>query len=164
YRFPYESRSATRLASLGSSRPRVRCGVCVNTLGFGHGAGDRKDWRDLWHRSPAPGSGGGGCAKVHLPPDPRGIPVEAFLVSSAVVGLAEIGDKTQILSLMLAARFQRPVPIILGILFATLANHAAAGLAGTLFGSVLSGPWMRCMVEPLRHRQTKGAETDMPGL
>jgi hypothetical protein len=90
--------------------------------------------------------------------------VEAFLVSSAVVGLAEIGDKTQILSLMLAARFQRPVPIILGILFATLANHAAAGLAGTLFGSVLSGPWMRCMVEPLRHRQTKGAETDMPGL
>jgi putative Ca2+/H+ antiporter (TMEM165/GDT1 family) len=37
----------------------------------------------------------------------------------------------------------RPVPIILGILFATLANHAAAGLAATLFGSVLSGPWMR---------------------
>jgi putative Ca2+/H+ antiporter (TMEM165/GDT1 family) len=61
--------------------------------------------------------------------------VEAFLVSTAVVGLAEIGDKTQILSLMLAARFQRPVPIIFGILFATLANHAAAGFAGTLFGS-----------------------------
>jgi putative Ca2+/H+ antiporter (TMEM165/GDT1 family) len=69
--------------------------------------------------------------------------VEAFLVSSAVVGLAEIGDKTQILSLVLAARFQRPVPIIFGILFATLANHAAAGLAGTFFGSLLSGPWMR---------------------
>ena len=69
--------------------------------------------------------------------------MEAFLVSSAVVGLAEIGDKTQILSLMLAARFQRPVPIIFGILFATLANHAAAGLAGTFFGSLLSGPWMR---------------------
>jgi putative Ca2+/H+ antiporter (TMEM165/GDT1 family) len=69
--------------------------------------------------------------------------VEAFLVSSAVVGLAEIGDKTQILSLMLAARFQRPVPIIFGILLATLANHAAAGLAGTLFGRLLSGPWMR---------------------
>ena len=60
-----------------------------------------------------------------------------------VVGLAEIGDKTQILSLMLAARFQRPVPIIFGILFATLANHAAAGLAGTLFGSWLAGPAMR---------------------
>jgi putative Ca2+/H+ antiporter (TMEM165/GDT1 family) len=69
--------------------------------------------------------------------------VEAFLVSTAVVGLAEIGDKTQILSLMLAARFQRPVPIIFGILFATLANHAAAGAAGTFFGSLLSGPWMR---------------------
>jgi putative Ca2+/H+ antiporter (TMEM165/GDT1 family) len=69
--------------------------------------------------------------------------VEAFLVSSAVVGLAEIGDKTQILSLMLAARFQRPVPIIFGILLATLANHTVAGLAGTLFGSLLSGLWMR---------------------
>jgi hypothetical protein len=90
-----------------------------------------------------PGSGGGGCAKVHLSPGPRGIPVEAFLVSSAVVGLAEIGEKTQILSLMLAARFQRPVPIIFGILFATLANHAAAGLAGTFFSSLLSGPSMR---------------------
>jgi Ca2+/H+ antiporter, TMEM165/GDT1 family len=69
--------------------------------------------------------------------------VEAFLVSTIVVGLAEIGDKTQILSLMLAARFQRPLPIICGILFATLANHAAAGLAGTLFGAALAGPWMR---------------------
>jgi putative Ca2+/H+ antiporter (TMEM165/GDT1 family) len=45
--------------------------------------------------------------------------------------------------LMLAARFQRPVPIIFGILFATLANHAAAGFAGTLFGSLLSGPLVR---------------------
>jgi putative Ca2+/H+ antiporter (TMEM165/GDT1 family) len=84
-----------------------------------------------------------GSCQGSSPARPHGITVEAFLVSSAVVGLAEIGDKTQILSLMLAARFQRPVPIILGILFATLANHAAAGLAGTLFGSVLSGPWMR---------------------
>jgi putative Ca2+/H+ antiporter (TMEM165/GDT1 family) len=45
--------------------------------------------------------------------------VEALLVSALVVGLAEIGDKTQILSLMLAARFQRPVPVICGILCAT---------------------------------------------
>src|SRR5580704_13767073 len=66
-------------------------------------------------------------------------PLESLLVSTLVVGLAEIGDKTQILSLILAARFQRPVPIIFGILFATLANHALAGLAGTLF----SGAWMR---------------------
>jgi len=69
--------------------------------------------------------------------------VEAFFVSTLVVGLAEIGDKTQILSLMLAARFLRPVPIICGIFFATIANHAAAGLAGTFFGSMLGGSWMR---------------------
>jgi putative Ca2+/H+ antiporter (TMEM165/GDT1 family) len=68
--------------------------------------------------------------------------MEAFLVSTMVVGLAEIGDKTQILSLILAARFQRPVPIIFGILFATIANHTAAGLAGTLLGNFLTGPWM----------------------
>jgi putative Ca2+/H+ antiporter (TMEM165/GDT1 family) len=69
--------------------------------------------------------------------------VEPFLVSTLVVGLAEIGDKTQILSLMLAARFQQPVPILFGILVATLANHAAAGLTGTLSGSLLDGAWMR---------------------
>jgi Ca2+/H+ antiporter, TMEM165/GDT1 family len=69
--------------------------------------------------------------------------MEAFFVSTVVVGLAEIGDKTQILSLMLAARFRRPLPLILGILCATLANHAAAGLAGTLLGALLNGPWMR---------------------
>ena len=103
-------------------------------------------WRDLWHRLPAPGSGGGRHAKAHVPPDPDGAPVEAFLVSTLVVSLAEIGDKTQILALMLAARFLRPVPIIFGIFFATIANHAAAGLAGTLFGDALSGPWMRWLL------------------
>ena len=74
---------------------------------------------------------------------PQSHSVEAFLVSTALVGLAEIGDKTQILSLMLAARFSRPLPIIFGILFATLANHAAAGLAGIYFGKLLNGLWMR---------------------
>jgi Ca2+/H+ antiporter, TMEM165/GDT1 family len=69
--------------------------------------------------------------------------VEAFLVSTMVVGLAEIGDKTQILSMMLAARFQRAVPVIFGILVATIANHAAAGLAGVFFGSLLTGGLMR---------------------
>jgi putative Ca2+/H+ antiporter (TMEM165/GDT1 family) len=69
--------------------------------------------------------------------------VAAFLISTVVVGLAEIGDKTQILSLLLAARFQRPLPIIAGIFCATLANHAAAGLAGTLFGDLLAGSWLR---------------------
>jgi Ca2+/H+ antiporter, TMEM165/GDT1 family len=68
--------------------------------------------------------------------------VEAFLVSTMVVGLAEIGDKTQILSMMLAARFQRAVPVTLGILVATFANHAVAGLAGVFFGSLLTGAVM----------------------
>ena len=80
---------------------------------------------------------------VHLPSNRDGAVVEAFFVSTLVVGLAEIGDKTQILSLMLAARFLRPVPIIFGILCATLANHAVAGLAGTFFGSLLNGPVLR---------------------
>jgi putative Ca2+/H+ antiporter (TMEM165/GDT1 family) len=82
------------------------------------------------------------AAKVYLAPDPD-TPVEPFLVSTLVVGLAEIGDKTQILSLILTARFHRPVPIIFGILFATMANHAAAGLAGTLFGGLFGGAAMR---------------------
>jgi putative Ca2+/H+ antiporter (TMEM165/GDT1 family) len=92
---------------------------------------------------PCTGVGRRARAKVHPPPDPDGATMEAFLVSTMVVGLAEIGDKTQILSLMLAARFQRPVPILFGILFATIANHAAAGLAGKYFGDLLSGPWLR---------------------
>ena len=69
--------------------------------------------------------------------------MHAFFVSTVVVGLAEIGDKTQLLSLMLAARFRRPLPIIFGILIATIANHAAAGLLGAFFGNLLSGPAMR---------------------
>lgn len=56
--------------------------------------------------------------------------METFLVSAGIVALAEIGDKTQLLSLVLAARFKRPWPIILGIFVATIANHALAGAVG----------------------------------
>jgi len=56
--------------------------------------------------------------------------VEAFLISAGAVALAEIGDKTQLLALTLTARFRRPVPIILGILAATVANHLLAALVG----------------------------------
>lgn len=94
---------------------------------------------DLRH----PGRAAGAPAEAHLRPTPDGASVEAFLISTMVVGLAEVGDKTQILSMMLAARFQRSVPVICGILVATLANHAAAGFAGLLFGSLLSGASMR---------------------
>lgn len=65
--------------------------------------------------------------------------MEAFLVSTAVVAIGEVGDKTQLLALLLAARFQRPVPIVLGILVATLANHTLAGLAGE---------WVRNAIDP----------------
>jgi putative Ca2+/H+ antiporter (TMEM165/GDT1 family) len=56
--------------------------------------------------------------------------MDAFLVSTGIVALAEMGDKTQLLSLLLAARYRRPLPIILGILCATLANHAGAAALG----------------------------------
>jgi putative Ca2+/H+ antiporter (TMEM165/GDT1 family) len=120
-------------------------GACVNILGPGHGAGSYGRFGETFGIGCLhPGSGAGSRAKDRFVLDPDGsVPVETFLVSAMVVGLAEIGDKTQILSLMLAARFQRPVPILFGILFATLANHVAAGLAGTVFGSLLAGPWMR---------------------
>lgn len=58
--------------------------------------------------------------------------MEAFWVSAAVVAIAEIGDKTQLLAIMLAARFGKPIPIILGIFAATLANHALAAWIGAL--------------------------------
>ena len=66
-------------------------------------------------------------------------PMEAFLVSTAIVTRAEMGDKTQLLSLVLAARFRKPWPIVLGIFVATLANHALAGAVGSWVTTVL-GP------------------------
>ncbi len=56
--------------------------------------------------------------------------MEAFFISTGIVALAEMGDKTQLLSLLLAAKFRRPIPIILGILVATALNHAGAGAVG----------------------------------
>ncbi|WP_373424474.1 TMEM165/GDT1 family protein [Pseudomonas sp. W4I3] len=64
--------------------------------------------------------------------------MDSLLVPTAIVALAEIGDKTQLLALILAARFRKPWPIIAGIVAATLANHAAAGAVGAWFGSFFS--------------------------
>lgn len=64
--------------------------------------------------------------------------LESLLVPTGVVALAEIGDKTQLLALILAARFRKPWPIIAGIIAATLANHAAAGAVGALVSNYLS--------------------------
>jgi len=72
--------------------------------------------------------------------------MEAFLVSTGVVALAEIGDKTQVLALVLAARFRKPVPIILGILVATLLNHFLAGAAGAWIASVVGPTAMRWLL------------------
>lgn len=62
---------------------------------------------------------------------------QAFIVSTSVVALAEMGDKTQLLSLILAARYRKPMPIVLGILVATLLNHAMAGALGAWLSSLM---------------------------
>ena len=69
--------------------------------------------------------------------------MDAFLMSTGVVTLAEIGDKTQLLAFLLAARFKKPVPIIAGILVATLLNHGLAGALGTWLTSLVSPGVMR---------------------
>jgi Ca2+/H+ antiporter, TMEM165/GDT1 family len=69
--------------------------------------------------------------------------MQAFLVSTGIVGLAEIGDKTQLLALVLAARFRKPWPIVLGILVATIANHAMAGALGAWVTTQISPQTMR---------------------
>lgn len=72
--------------------------------------------------------------------------MEAFLTSTAVVALAEIGDKTMLLAIVLTARFKAPLPIVLGILFATLANHAFAAFVGECASFLLDGAWFRYLV------------------
>ena len=74
--------------------------------------------------------------------------MEPLLVSTGVVALAEIGDKTQLLAFILAARFQKPIPIIAGILVATILNHGLAGALGT---------WITSTVDPEILRWILGA-------
>ena len=69
--------------------------------------------------------------------------METFLISAGLVTIAEIGDKTQLLALMLAARYRAPVPIILGILVATVANHAAAAWVGGFAAGLLDPEILR---------------------
>jgi putative Ca2+/H+ antiporter (TMEM165/GDT1 family) len=69
--------------------------------------------------------------------------MDAFLVSTGIVALAEIGDKTQLLAFLLAARFRRPLPIVFGILVATIANHAFAAAVGALVSKLLGPDVMR---------------------
>jgi putative Ca2+/H+ antiporter (TMEM165/GDT1 family) len=69
--------------------------------------------------------------------------MEAFLISTGLVALAEMGDKTQLLALILALRFRKPWPIVAGILVATLVNHALAGAVGAWVTTVLGPVWLR---------------------
>jgi len=77
-------------------------------------------------REKAEGLRGQSCLSAEEPH----IHMEAFLVATGIVALAEMGDKTQLLSLVLAARFRKPWPIVLGIFVATVVNHALAGAVG----------------------------------
>jgi putative Ca2+/H+ antiporter (TMEM165/GDT1 family) len=69
--------------------------------------------------------------------------LEAFLISTGIVALAEVGDKTQLLAFLLAAKFRKPAPIIIGILVATLANHAFAGALGAWLTSLVTPEALR---------------------
>ena len=72
--------------------------------------------------------------------------MEALILSTAVVALAEMGDKTQLLSFVLAAKLKKRLPIIAGILFATLANHYLAGYLGAWLASLVSPETLRWIV------------------
>ena len=72
--------------------------------------------------------------------------IEAFLSSTAVVALAEVGDKTMLLAIVLAARLRAPWAILAGILVATIANHALAALVGQQVAGLLQAPWFRIAV------------------
>ena len=69
--------------------------------------------------------------------------MEAFLVSTSIVALAEMGDKTQLLALVLAARFRKPWPIVWGIFVATVVNHALAGAAGAWITTMIGQQVLR---------------------
>ncbi|MFN5086235.1 MAG: TMEM165/GDT1 family protein [Novosphingobium sp.] len=71
---------------------------------------------------------------------------EAFFASTAVVALAEIGDKTMLLAIVLAARLRAPVAILLGIFVATMANHALAALVGSQVAGLIDAPWFRIAI------------------
>src|SRR5215510_12243519 len=96
-----------------------------------HGASDRSLARPLTCLRSTRGIGQREKSLV-ICPVPLLVSMEALLVSTGVVALAEIGDKTQLLAMLLAARYRKPAPILAGILIATLANHALAAWAGAL--------------------------------
>ncbi len=97
-----------------------------------------------------PGRAGGACVIASPLPGPgidlMPIFLTALLTSSGVVALAEMGDKTQLLAIMLATRFRRPWPVVAGIFVATLANHALAAWAGSALADFFAGRAFRIAV------------------
>ena len=69
--------------------------------------------------------------------------MDAYIISTLLVALAEMGDRTQLLAIMLASRYRQSLPILLGIFVATLANHYLAALAGYYLSSLLSAAWFK---------------------
>jgi len=72
--------------------------------------------------------------------------MEPYFVSTLLVALAEMGDRTQLLAIMLASRYRKPIPILLGIFVATVANHALAALAGFYLSGLLDSAWFKYLV------------------
>jgi putative Ca2+/H+ antiporter (TMEM165/GDT1 family) len=105
----------------------------------------RFDRQDLWYVQAAPGLGLR-ARTIASRPRPIGVFMQTLLISTAAVAIAEIGDKTQLLSLILAAKYRRPWPICIGILAATLVNHALAGSVGAIVAEALSPQTLKWIV------------------
>lgn len=112
---------------------------------MGHGARSLGPG-ETFDTKPCAGAGQG-AVSLDLAPAPEVTRlVEALLISTVSVALAEVGDKTQLLALVLAARFRKPWPIIAGIFIATLANHGIAAELGAWIGNMLSPDVLRWLV------------------
>jgi Ca2+/H+ antiporter, TMEM165/GDT1 family len=120
-------------------------GARVNTLDLlaGHGAGSVKPGQTADRATCRMGRA---VAWSLLSFGPEITPLEAFFISTGVVALGEMGDKTQLLALMLAARFHKPWPIVAGILVATLANHALAAAVGAGVAQALGPDVLRWVI------------------
>ena len=120
-------------------------GARVNTLGPSGPWRQRHDVRqDQWLRDLH--AVGEGHTVVRCSPRPGSITLEALIVSIGIVALAEIGDKTQLLTLLLASRYRKPWPICAGIIIATLFNHAAAGAVGAWLTRMIGPDVMRWLL------------------
>src|SRR3546814_1484805 len=108
-----------------------------------------------------PGRAGAAGPSVS-PARPPNNSMQAFLISTGVVAVAEIGDKTQLLALILGARYRAPVPVLAGILIATVANHGLAALVGGWIGNALPEDWLRGDRKNTRLNSSHSCATRMP--